>query len=91
MVPDFDQAPQGSRLRVERVMTTIARTKNCKIDYLVINGEGQKMYPAGSSIIYCGRMNAVAPLMTSGNLLLVVYRGRVPWSKGFILQYKILT
>ncbi|KAK8400259.1 hypothetical protein O3P69_003158 [Scylla paramamosain] len=85
------EAPQGSRLRVERVMTTLAWTKNCKSDYLVINGEGHRMYPADSSVIYCGRMNAVAPLTTSGNLLLVVYRARVPWSKGFVLHYKILT
>ncbi|MPC08767.1 hypothetical protein E2C01_001358 [Portunus trituberculatus] len=66
------KAPQGSRLRVESVMTTLAWTKNCKSDYLVINAEGHRMYPADSSIIYCGRMNAVTPLTTSSNLLLVL-------------------
>ncbi|XP_050714830.1 uncharacterized protein LOC126997653 isoform X2 [Eriocheir sinensis] len=85
------EAPKGKRLRVERVMTSIARTKDCTLDHLIINGDGQKRYPATSSLIYCGWMNEVAPLTTTGNLLLVVYRGRVPWSKGFVLQYQVLS
>lgn len=86
----FTQAPQGKRLQVERVMTAIAQTKDCTLDYLVINGGGQKKYPAASSLIYCGWKTVATPLTTTGNLLLVVYRGRVPWSKGFVLHYKVL-
>ncbi|KAG7169552.1 Cubilin-like 9, partial [Homarus americanus] len=84
------EAPVGKRIQVTRLRTFIASTPNCIKDYLVLNGEGMKNYPASSSLIFCERKVTLQPIITKDNLLYVVYHGWTPDSSGFVLRYKVV-
>ncbi|XP_069939032.1 blastula protease 10-like [Cherax quadricarinatus] len=81
------EAPVGKRIIIN-MMTIIHQTRTCKTDYVVVNGRGDKTYPAATSKIYCG--THIRSFTSTNNTVYIAYQGQKNRSTGMMFSYTVV-
>ncbi|XP_050707813.1 zinc metalloproteinase nas-38-like isoform X1 [Eriocheir sinensis] len=84
------QAPSGSRVQVDEVTSRIRGTRNCAIDWLLLNGRSERMYPPDTSLIICGKRVVSSPLTSETNEMYAAYQGTSRRSRGVTIKYTVI-
>ncbi|XP_050714124.1 uncharacterized protein LOC126997105 [Eriocheir sinensis] len=84
------QAPSGSRVQVDEVTSRIRGTRNCAIDWLLLNGRSERMYPPDTSLIICGKRVVSSPLTSETNEMYAAYQGTRRRSRGVTIKYTVI-
>ncbi|KAK4325869.1 hypothetical protein Pmani_003573 [Petrolisthes manimaculis] len=82
------KAPEGKKIKILTLLPKLLSSTDCTSDFLVLNGDGNRMYPTDSSYMYCDYTERSHFLTTNTNTLLVAYQKTDLNSKGFKLVVK---
>nr|XP_045593040.1 cubilin-like [Procambarus clarkii] len=80
-------APAGSRIFVGIYYSTLNAT-GCPLNYVTVNGRGEKTYPAATSSIFCG--TGFKTFTSTNNTMYIAYQGQAGQSSGMFFTYIVL-
>ncbi|KAK3891265.1 hypothetical protein Pcinc_004840 [Petrolisthes cinctipes] len=78
-------APEGSNIQVKKLISRLKPSSDCMKDFLLLNGNMEKLYPPATSLQYCNKFNTMDVMTTDTNMLYVAYQKKRAKTKGFRL------
>ncbi|KAK4296811.1 hypothetical protein Pmani_030720 [Petrolisthes manimaculis] len=83
-------APEGSTIQVKQLISRIKPSSDCNKDFLLLNGNMEKLYPSETSLQYCSVFNTMDIMTTETNMLYVAYQKKRAKTKGFRLKAMVV-